>query len=492
MKKSILFGYTALCALGVITSAHAETVPVVPTVETVKNAFHEFLKNQGLTLNKEVLVKEDGENFTITVPSFETQVVDQTTLETTENGKSIQTETLESVTRIIPERTVQLVRNGSFANHAQYKMEPATLEQLQAILKDFLPMLTLSADQFKSELIWVPAYNLISRQSLNTQKLKAIIPGQVELNADSMVFDMLARPTQNNKMDTATSNDIKGMSLKLLGMTALFPTISQSIQWINSDISGDGIMRNLTADEISANIKIPMVSIIPDGDTQPIVTFSAEGKSQIDKDFHFLVDVKQIQLTDNLPIPSIFSPTDIRVNMTVSGLDRKQLLKIQQETQLDNSNQQNKYDEDVLNLIKDATIVLNPLEIKNEDAGISVTGTAQNYVTTEGELDQKINATVTITNLDKISPEPKVDEEECATIKKQLSEANTPPEMAAQFIESACRPKGGLLDEWRIYLDPQKRVVNPDGTTTDVLEIQYQGDTLIINGKNVNDSLEGE
>lgn len=486
MKKSVLFGYTALCAAGFIFSARAETVPVVPSVETVKTGFDSFLKSQGLTLDKEITVRSEGDNFVITVPSFEAQVVDQTTAETIQDGKTVQTETLEIVTRTIPERTVHLIRNGSFGDQAQYKMEPATLEHIQAVLKDFLPMLTLSADNFKSELVWVPAYNLISRQSLNTQKFKAAVPRQVDFSADSLVFDMLARSTESEKMDVATSNDAKGIALKLFGVTVAIPTLTQNIQWVGSSVSGDGTTRNLTAETISGSVSAPMVSITAEGDVKPTVTFSTSGKSQIDKDIHVLIDIDHIQIADTLPIPTVFKPTDIRVNMTVSGIDRQQLYKIQQLTQQPNTpDLSDRIEKESVNLVKNATITLNPVEVKNREAGMSVTGTLQNYLNTEGELDQKIDAVVTVTNLDKISPEPKVNETECAAVQKQLSETDISPDMASQFIESACRPKGGILDAWRAYLNPKDRVTAKDGTTTDVFKVHYADDTLTINGKTV-------
>ena len=145
------------------------------------------------------------------------------------------------------------------------------------------------------------------------------------------------------------------------------------------------------------------------------------------------------------------------------------------------------------------TIRLNRLEVKNDLAGMALNATIRlklekpEEVTKlddfETHMEPVVKATLTIINLDKISPEPTVDQVQCDRAKAQVAaidmsaeDAATQKAVAEQFQVQACMPHGGPLDELRPFIDPAKRVTAADGTTTDIINLEYDNNTLTVNG----------
>ena len=94
------------------------------------------------------------------------------------------------------------------------------------------------------------------------------------------------------------------------------------------------------------------------------------------------------------------------------------------------------------------------------------------------------NGTLTVTNLDTLSPEPKVDEQACSRAKADLAQ-DPQNEFLKVMAEADCTPRGGMLDFVREYLRPENRTVQADGTTQDVIRINIDNNKVFVNGKRV-------
>ena len=501
MKKILLLGCAAgifyACAVGaqntnnVIVPApvtiveQADKTVSVPTTEEITTAFHALLRQQGINVPSEIRTVADGDHFTVTVPAFSAQVLE------TSDEKTAPEEGAEIVTRTIPEQTFTLVRNGDFNGKAQYDIEPATLERLKNIISSFFPTMDINADQFKGKITWVPALNLVSQYSLNTQKFHVALPNVFNAISEQFVSDRLTQ-IQGDKMDMAISTDIRDMVLTLPFITLRVPNMSQNASWVASAISGDSATMTLTADKVTGVAEARDVTMTLSGAKQPLASATTRVQSTIDKDIRVMVSLSDMQLDTALPIPPQLIPTDIQSHITISGIDRSVLQELlTQETELSQLESEDipdtdriqaleeKLDNGVRQLTQQAVLTIDPLVIKNDTASITVTGTVQNQKNTEDELSPVIDMRLSIVNFDAISPAPHVDQAACAQARKDAKSGKGSQTKAT----IACTPKGGILDDLRPYLNPQDRTTDASGNTTDVIVIHYQDDTITLNGK---------
>ncbi|MBO7257453.1 MAG: hypothetical protein J6V11_00765, partial [Alphaproteobacteria bacterium] len=183
-----------------------------------------------------------------------------------------------------------------------------------------------------------------------------------------------------------------------------------------------------------------------------------------------------------IPLPEIFLPTEVSLNIDIKNIQKENLnILFNQDETISQAERQLA----LKNIMSTAFVQLNQLNVKNADAGISVSGKLYNQKNNIGLPQPQADLTVVITNLDKISPEPKVDEKYCEETKEFFADKSPFDKEAAEAIQAACTPRGGFFDMWRSYLDPEKRVVNSNGTITDTLSVVLKNNVLVINGQEI-------
>ena len=483
MKKPILFGCVAACALCVSLSVSA--APVAPTAAEVKTAFVSYLgagSQVGALFDaNQITATPVGDDFDVSLPAVQN---DKLTL---------------------PARTIRLTRAGEFNNQAQYKIESA-FDMLKDIVTGLIPNATLTADSSEMETIWVPAYNLVSKSSSNIKGLKLSFSGTNEMpvtgtfSIAQAISDSLVQPVSDTKMDASTSTDIKDLQMAVENVIVEVPSVTQEETATGSDISADLLTRMFSSSRDSMNFSVPNVYIKMTGATEPVGSFSISGSGLFEGDKgHFETKIDQI----SSPVLAMFAPaalvpTEVAYSFDVLNIDRDIL------ADLVKQGQDGSYTDEDVPLLKravdsNAVIQLNYLGAKNDLAGIFLNGVIRlklenpEEVTKlkdfETHLEPIVNAALTITNLDKISPEPTVNQAQCDRAKSQVAaidmtaeDAETQKAVAQRIEVQACTPHGGPLDELRPFIDPAKRVTAADGTTTDVINIEYDNNTLTVNG----------
>lgn len=485
MKKNLLIGcMTALF----LSPAMAEEIQVntpaspdvvaqdvrgiqiqIPSADEIKNAFRAFIENQtqlGQLFDlSQMSVVAEGENFLVTLP--ETQKV-----------VPVDAQTQETKTLSIPEKKITLTYADSFDDYAQYRID-SVFDIVQSLIKDAVPEASLTVGQSNSEILWVPYYNLITKNSQNIQNLVLNLPDVLNLTVGSVVSDSLARALGNKKMDRSDLQDVKDIKITAEGTTISIPTFSFEDAIQNADLGVTGIRQLTSSEKAFFNLNIPTVVVSADKEHMGSLSLAMNGEYQ-NTTMH--LEIKSDNITLNqmmIPLPSVFLPSEISLNVDVQNLNKEALNLIMDE---------NTTDEERTNALRtqvsNIRIRINKLEVKNAEAGISVSGILQNEPNAIGLSLPKANLTAVITNLDKLAPEVKVDAQQCERVKAQmatLSDRN----IAEQAIQNACAPQGGILSALRPYIDLQKRTVNADGTTTDTVNIIIVNNRMIINGKEV-------
>jgi len=478
MKKSILFGCVAACAFGAVS------VSAAPTTDEIKTAFTSYLTTGtqvgGLFDLDQITVTSEGEDFNVTLPA-------------------VQNEKLT-----LPARTIHLTRFGEFNQKPQYKVE-SVYDLLNDIITGLLPMATFTTESAAMETIWVPAYNLVSKNSSNIKGLKiSVSPSEVfptsgTFSIAEVVSDSLIRPTSDQKMDISSSTDLQDIQVAADNVVVEIPSASQENTVSDADISADPFTRMLTSARDETKFAVPNVYIKMAGAAEPVGSFSIAGAGVFEGNtFHSETKIDQISAPVlSAFVPAALMPSEINFDFDILNIDRNVLV------DLIKQGQDGSYSDDSVPLLKQAAekgvIQLNRLEVKNNLAGMLLSAQIRlklenpDEVTKlkdfETHLEPVVNASLTITNLDKISPEPKVDEAQCARAKSQLAaidmsaeDAENQKAVVERIQARACAPHGGPLDELRAYLDPSKRITNADGSTTDVIDLEYDNKTLTVNG----------
>ncbi len=477
MKKIILSGCAAVgLLLACATNAAEGGSVLVPDAATIASSLKTGFEQAGIDLNQDIQVVPEGDNFKVTVPPVRVPQVD---------GEK------ETTTALTPEQTFTLVRSGSFHHQAQYNVD-ISLEQIKALIRTVLPLATVTADSFQSKNAWVPTLNLISNQSLNAQKVRIAYPKAFDMTAASVAVDRLSR-VQGEKMDTAFSSDIQGIAITSPSVQITAPSVTQSASWTQSDITGDSNVMVLTAEKGVGDGKMPMILVTPQGADKPALSLSAAIHSEVADDVRLQLTLSDIKA--ELPVSAQYLPTDMTLDLTVD-MDRAtvlSLLKKQAEWEaLDDTNQDETpkaqeleaaLEADVQKLIREGTLTLNALTVKNDTAEMTLSGTVRPKITADNQVEPVAEGKLTIVNLDKISPVPTVNQAICDEFKKAWAEDTT--EYARQQIAYACSPHGGLLDGIRPYLNTAERTTDAAGNTTDVLLLRFENGVLTVNGKPV-------
>ncbi|MCQ2741414.1 MAG: hypothetical protein MJ210_04795 [Alphaproteobacteria bacterium] len=478
MKKSILLGCIASFALfcGV---ASAEVIK--PTPDEVKASLTEFL-----TSTTKVGTLFDLNQMTVTPAGDGFDVV----LPVTQSGP-VQ----------ISNKTIHLTPAGDFNNYAQYKIE-SPFEAVQSVFKDILPDATLTADVADQTTLWVPFYKLISKNSQNIKGLKLVIPTMLNLSAGSLVSDALARVIGDGKMDVAGSSDGQDIQIKAEKAVIYVPSFSSESTSTNCDITSDPIQQLKSCDSSVFKYAIPEIQIKMQEAAAPMASFSLIGSGAYQNEvLHFENKVGNItSSTLSAFAPMALIPDEILLNLDFEGISSEFVSSFSQKGKNGSLT-----DEDmptIKKLIDKGALKVNLFEVKNAIAGVAVSGTIRvklndaDSITTLDDLSANsepvIEAKVVISNLDKISPEPQVNQAQCDRATEYLNKvdmASPNAEMqkatAEMQQEMACAPQGGPLDIVRPYLDINNRVVDVDGTTKNTLVITFENDVLTVNGQQV-------
>ena len=480
MKKSILLGCIAASAL-MTTVAFADTAIVKPTADEIKTAFTDFLNTRtkagSLFDLEKMTVTAAGDGFDLTVPAVQ-------------DGQ-----------QAIPSKSVHLTYAGEFNQKAQYKIE-APFEIVQSLFKDILPQATFGAESADITTIWVPAYNLVSKNSENIKGLKLNVPNMFDLSLGSLVSDGLVRVVDTDKMDAADSTDGHDLVINADGVSVIVPSFSYESSLTGSDITSDPLKQLVSCTNSLFKYSVPDIQLKMQGAaaTMASLTLSGQGAYQ-NEVLHLENKVENIASSAlGAFAPAALIPSEIIVNLDFEGVE-KDVMK-----QLVEAGQKGEYTDEIVPALKKAVetgvVKINLIEAKNSLAGIAVSGTfsaklkdAENVITVEQFADNMspvFDAKVVVTNLDQISPEPKVDQMQCDRAQERLNkidmsapDAEMQKETAEMQKEIACAPQGGPLDMLRPYLDLNNRVANTDGTTMDTFIVTYEDDVLTVNGKQV-------
>lgn len=484
MKKNLLLGCMTALFLSpvladdtVVINSPTPQEPIVqeeqtiqkPSTEEIKKSFKTLIETQTqlnqLLFLEDMTVTEQGNDFILSIPVF----TKNTTPSPSDKPININD---------LPKKTFSLLYAGTFNGQAQYRID-SVFDTVQSLLQETLPEATISTEDKSSEILWVPYYNLITKNSQNIKNLKMIIPDVLNVTVGSLISDSLTRALNTQRIDNAGMQSIKDLTLTIEEMTLTVPTFSFKNEIQNALLVPSSIQQITSSDKSSFGLDIPTIIISNpiNKDLMGSLSVAIDGLYQ-DKSASLNIKLHNISFNKTLlPLPSTLLPTEIDANADIKNLntDLINLISnkdIPQETRADA----------LRKLTSEILIQINKLEIKNTEAGIAITGTIQNKSNAIGLPLPEANLTAVITNLDKLSPEGKVDTQQCERIKSQMATVSD-RQVAEQAIQNACMPQGGFLTPLRPYLDPQKRVINADGTTTDTLTITITGTNLIINGK---------
>lgn len=464
MKKILLLGCIATLFYTNTTQAqYTNTSVSIPTEQEVSTAFHSLLLEQGLGVPERLQVKAEGDNFTVTVPTFTTQISQANRI----------------LDRSIPEQNFTLTRNGSFNGKAQYNVEPFSLDRIQSIVYSLLPAMTIDSNYFNGQITWVPTFNLVSEYNLNSRDFYISIPNIFNITSKHFNIKYLTQ-IKNKKIDTTGSVNIQDMLLKTPFVTLNIPIFSQDFNWVKNDIN-DLLPINITGSTKTSNISLSMPGI-----NQPVLSMAANVKLAFEKDANFMISLSNIKLASIFNIPSQLMPTEIQGNIIITDIDRfllqKSLNLDKEQTQLTKDKIKNAAEiqrlersmENIADqLIQKSVLNINPITLKNDKGYISIVGNIKNKKSNNGEWNSTFDLQMTIANLDAISPATQVDEKICA---QAGISGNT--EQAV-----ACSPVGKFLNGLRSFSKPQNRTTDKNGNVIDTFSIQLKDNIVTINGQ---------
>ena len=486
MNKSILFGCVALTTLAVCAAQAQETAPVVPTpktstptaavptIEDIKATVLSTLPGNGKAWQDQITVTADGDDFQVILP--EVNIANDAEPETR-----------------LPAGQIRLTRSGTFGQQAQYKASLPTASYLDSLFKSLLSSdVQMTMNVTKDDVSLVPTHRLVSGQSRHIKDIRVASEGLVA-TVDTVVSDALVRMGADQQVESASETDISGVAIETPSMTIRVPNITTRSQVQDMTQAANGQYNIWTAKTLQGTLEIPQILFFAAGsqpDALPLLTMAQHGTSTLQGEtLHLEGAVDKVQTA--LPLPA---GLELSWNADVLGLNREILARMA-ETQGDI----NPADRDAF--LAGATLKVNMLTIKSDEAGMALSGTARlKPIAGQKPADANtpnlapdVEATLVITNLDKISPPPVVNQAACDGAKARVNAINPNDEHAdaqrelyTAMAEDACTPRGGALDNLRPLLDPKNHQVAPDGTTTDTIYIRLTENGLNINGKDGN------
>lgn len=474
MKKTILFGCMAtLMSVQAFAQVEELKVPEVEVkeviapqnsaAETLKAAYIQKILNSYpnaavfYDLEKTTIV-EKGADFELTVPAKPAD--------------------LENKTPVLPDLKMTLTPNGEFNGETQYKISNI-FDNFLNVWKSIFPDATVTTTEANVDMTWVPAYQLDTKSSINTKGINIVVPETADIKIDSVIADSLAHLTGENKMDMAFVSEIKNAVATIQNMIVSIPSITSQGSVIGSPITGVAVDQLLNSEKSTYKQVIPSILLKDAQNPEPLLSLSVNSEGKYENALlDFKINVDHIALMNGLPVPQNLVPTAVTADVTLRGLDKESFRRIDEVKNLPTEEKAKALDE----IFKKASIIINLLEVKNNEGGVGLTGTFQTKLV-ENVATPEFTGEIAITNLDKLSPEPKVDETLCQDTKARVEQIEDKV-TADQMVAMACTPKGGMLDFVRPFLKPAERTINQEGATLDKIQIQYTNGVLTLNGQN--------
>ncbi len=460
MNKTL---FNTLLMTTMISSGVSAAV-IVPTADQIKELFQPMSLANLAVEAPQIEVQSEKDNFLVIVPAVQLKDIGQ------HKGG------------IVPEQKITLTRQGDFANHAQYAMTSNDLEYMRQVFQALSPDITVSAQSFINQNDIVPGLQLITKQSMNIKELSATIPAALDLKVNSLVADGLLRALSDQKMDIASSIDGTGVELTTAQFSLFLPHISAMFSGKNADIQSDDWAQIASADSIQGSLELPQMSVL-----SALLPFSVttDGKISISSqdDTTLTVQMNHFTFPSNAPfINSPLTPKDVFLQIVVKGATRAQLLDLYQADVSGAADTLAKRDE----LFKTMTFEIPEAALVMAEGAIRLKGQLKPYAL-EDQWSMTADLTMTIVNMDKLSPVPTVNEVQC----KQAEElAKTNPEKGELLKQLSCTPQGGILDFLRPFMT-EKRTVDEEGNTLDTFAVQITTDTVSINGQPLSDMAAG-
>lgn len=443
--------------LSTLISSSVSAAEVLPTTDEIKALFQPMTWEALATEVPEIQVQTAGDNFLVTVPAVRL---------TEENGEE---------GGVVPAQKIALTRNGTFANYAQYTMTSNDLAYMKQVLQVLAPDITLSAKSFSNKNEVVPSLKLTTKQSLNITELAAAVPEVLELTVDSLASDGLLKAVSETKMDVAASVDGTGISLTTPQVALTLPHITLSSQGTKADITADNLVQLASAESVHFSLEAPKMSLLTL--LMPLsVTLDGVMRVDSEQDTALTLEFNHISFPENaLFLNSPLTPTDIRLQLALKGVSRGDLLAL---SQADPNDAMAKRDA----LLKTATLEVKDASFIMAGGAVRLTGMIKPYALGEA-WSATADFTMTIVNMDKLSPVPTVNEVQC---KQAETFAEQNPEQGERLKQLSCAPQGGMLDFLRPFMT-EKRTMDEAGQTLDTFHIEITTDAVMINGQPLTD-----
>ncbi|MGN1062975.1 MAG: hypothetical protein ACI4QM_01445, partial [Alphaproteobacteria bacterium] len=445
----------------------AETAPTAPlrfyseAEEQILEALENYIYFNDLSAFMRPDIKSDGRDFIITL----TNPADPSA----------------------PQRELRMTRVDDFNQKAQYRIETRFWPVWEKTVKQLFDNASLSIGSFNETVLWVPDLSLKTNDSILAQNIR-LSADETDVSIASVASDFLIG-SNGAKMDIASSTDVTDLTVDFGLGTLIIPSLQEHIQILGADVTSDELLQILTASHTQSKTEIPNITIrsVFLGD-QP-VTAKLSTAVTFDETLKLNLNISDIQGGQNiLPL----SPTHIRADIEITGLDKDLLTQYVKERQAYNETEEaddetaegktlkndltKLQDEIALNL----GVNINHITLSTAEASIDLSGIILHPDSVMREDQSAVGASLklAVTNFDTISPKAApMDEEAC---KAALENRNVLQD-AAEDLPPACQQQSGVLDILRPYLATAQHGTDEAGRPVDTFIIVFGPKGLTIN-----------
>jgi len=417
-------------------------------------------------------VEQNGQDFIISIP--QTQMTDT-------NG-AVQT---------FPAIQIQMTRVDDFGEHAQYKMQNITLPYVKSILSALYPNGEMTQDIFQEEILWVPDLALRTKQSLKAENINFNTGTGLNTHIGSLYSDTLIGTKSNQKMDAASSMDMRDLTIQSNMFDLRIPHVSATTQILDTNQTADALQQLLSATLSRGTVSIPEINLIPKTPLfaplnlrSDIQIETIQDPSTHEMQTHLVLNNALLNLSvqdfESGTLPALF-PEDIKADIVLSGLNTTQIQSIlDMQNKLDESMDeeseqgvalQNEIQKQMNDALDKVRLNINEIALENPVAAIRFSGTGR-FINQTAQL----NGQLAITNFDLISPDYQT---QCAA--ERAKQPQTDKQLAVASEPVACTSVG-VLDSLRPYLDSAEHA-SQNGKPVVLFKIEYKNGQAFVNDK---------
>lgn len=451
--------------------ANTQTAPA-PQAKQIANAIEIGLLYRGFDALTPPQVEQKGQDFVLSIP--------QTKMTNTDGA-----------VQDFPAVQIQMTRVDDFDGHAQYKMENITLPYVKNVLQALYPQGQITQDTFREEVLWVPDLALRTKQSLKVENMNLNAGADLSTHIGSLYLDTLVGAKSNQKMDAATSLDIRDLTVQTNALRLTIPHLSASTQTLDADQTADVFQQLLSAALSRGTLSIPEMNLIPNTPLFAPLNLRSDVRIETvqdpkthDMQTHLVLDNTLLNLSmqdfENGTLPAAF-PEDIRADIVLSGLNTAQIQSVLEmqnkldETMDEESEEgvalQNEIQKQMNDALDKVRLNINEIVLENPIAAIHFSGTGR-FVNQTAQL----NGQLAVTNFDLISPDYQA---QCAAERAQQPKTD---KQSAVATEPAVCSSVGVLDSLRPYLNSAEKTTQ-NGKPVSLFKIEYKNGQTFVNDK---------